>query len=107
MVGISYTLKERSHVRIDIIYNTLAKKNQLLISSIGIIIFILPTSLFITYISLDMVSSSWMILEGSSEAGGLNLIFILKTFIPVSGFLIFLQGISELIKIQEIKNYDY
>ena len=45
-----------------------------------------------------MVTQSWVILEGSSEAGGLNLVFILKSLIPISGILIFLQGISELIK---------
>ena len=54
--------------------------------------------LFITYISIDMATQSWLILEGSSEAGGLNLVFILKSLIPMTGVLIFLQAISELIK---------
>ena len=55
MLGISYTLKEKAHVKIDIIYNVLAKENQNLVSSVGVLLFILPTSLFISYISLDMV----------------------------------------------------
>ena len=45
-----------------------------------------------------MVAQSWLILEGSSEAGGLNLVYILKSLIPITGILIFLQAISELIK---------
>ena len=98
MFGISYALKEKSHVKIDIIYSIMTRKKQCLISIIGIILFILPTSLFITYISIDMVFQSWLILEGSSEAGGLNLVYILKSLIPITGLLIFLQAISELIK---------
>ena len=98
MFGISYALKENSHVKIDVLYNTLNKKAQRVISIAGLVSFILPTALFIIYISIDMVTQSWMMLEGSSEAGGLNLVFILKSLIPISGILIFLQGISELIK---------
>ena len=98
MFGISYALKENSHVKIDVLYNTLNKRIQRVISIAGLVSFILPTALFIIYISIDMVTQSWVILEGSSEAGGLNLVFILKSLIPISGILIFLQGISELIK---------
>ena len=98
MFGISYALKENSHVKIDVLYNSLNKRTQRVISIAGLVSFILPTALFIIYISIDMVTQSWMILEGSSEAGGLNLVFILKSLIPITGVLIFLQGISELIK---------
>ena len=98
MFGISYALKENSHVKIDVLYNSLNKRAQRVISIAGLVSFILPTALFIIYISIDMVTQSWMILEGSSEAGGLDLVFILKSLIPISGVLIFLQGISELIK---------
>ena len=98
MFGISYALKENSHVKIDVLYNSLNKRTQSVISIAGLVSFILPTALFIIYISIDMVTQSWVILEGSSEAGGLNLVFILKSLIPISGVLIFLQGISELIK---------
>ena len=98
MFGISYALKENSHVKIDVLYNFLNKRTQRVISIAGLVSFILPTALFIIYVSINMVTQSWMILEGSSEAGGLNLVFILKSLIPISGVLVFLQGISELIK---------
>ena len=98
MFGISYALKENSHVKIDVLYNSLNKRTQRVISIAGLVSFILPTALFVIYISIDMVTQSWVIFEGSSEAGGLNLVFILKSLIPISGVLVFLQGISELIK---------
>ncbi len=105
MLGISYTYKENSHVKIDIFYNKLSKKNKNIFSLIGDILFVIPVAIFIILISFDMVGNSWKILEGSSEAGGLNLVFILKSLIPLSGFLILLQALSTLFKhLKDLKN---
>lgn len=98
MFGISYALKEDAHVKIDIIINQLDSNLKFIINIIGLIFFLLPTSIFIIFISSDMVSQSWRILEGSSEAGGMNAVFILKSFIPIMGLLVLIQTISKLIK---------
>ena len=45
-----------------------------------------------------MVIKSWQIFEGSSEAGGMNLVYILKTLIPIMAILMLLQSLSILIK---------
>ena len=107
MLGISYTYKENSHVKIDIFYNKLSEKNKKILSIIGGILLIIPFGIFIIFISFDMVSSSWSIFEGSSEAGGLDLVFILKSLIPLSGFLILLQALSELFKNLQILKNEY
>ena len=107
MLGISYTYKENSHVKIDIFYNKLSEKNKTILSLIGVILLIIPFAIFIIFISFDMVSSSWSIFEGSSEAGGLGLVFILKSLIPLSGFLILLQALSELFKNLQILKNEY
>tara|TARA_B100001996_G_scaffold112598_1_gene85257 strand:- start:679 stop:1179 length:501 start_codon:yes stop_codon:yes gene_type:complete len=107
MLGISYTYKENSHVKIDIFYNKLSKKNKIILSLIGDVLLIIPVAVFIILISFDMVSSSWNILEGSSEAGGLNLVFILKSLIPLSGFLILLQALSVLFKNLKVLKNEY
>jgi len=107
MLGISYTYKENSHVKIDIFYNKLSEKNKTILSLIGVILLIIPFAIFIIFISFDMVSSSWSIFEGSSEAGGLDLVFILKSLIPLSGLLILLQALSELFKNLQILKNEY
>jgi len=107
MLGISYTYKENSHVKIDIFYNKLSEKNKTILTLIGVILLIIPFAIFIIFISFDMVSSSWSIFEGSSEAGGLDLVFILKSLIPLSGFLILLQALSELFKNLQILKNEY
>jgi len=102
LFGLSYAIKKNTHVKIDIVYSKLSRRYKTLISLVGLFFFIIPTSVFIIFISLDMVSQSWLILEGSSEANGLDLVFVLKSFIPLMGILIFLQSISEIIKYIEI-----
>ena len=99
MFGISYALKKDAHVKIDIIYAILPKKIKTYISIASILLFISPMAIFLIYISIDMTIQSWSIFEGSSEAGGLDLVFILKTIIPLTGILILLQSMSQLLKI--------
>lgn len=98
MLGIAYTLKEQAHVRVDIVYSRLSNKRKALVDMTGTLIFLLPFASFIFWTSLDYVSFSWSMLETSSEPGGLPGVFLLKTLIPVLAALLFLQGISELIK---------
>lgn len=98
MLGIAYTLKEQAHVRVDILYGRLGSRKKALIDMTGTLIFLLPFAFFIFWTSLDYVSFSWSMLETSNEPGGLPGIFLLKTLIPVLAVLLFLQGLSELIK---------
>ena len=98
MIGISFAIKENAHVKIDILSNKFNSKQKNVVFIAGLIFFMIPFSLFVIFISLDMVSNSWEVMEQSSEAGGLNLVYLLKSVIPLTGFLIFLQSISELIK---------
>ena len=98
MIGISFAIKENAHVKIDILSNKFNNKQKNVVFIAGLIFFMIPFSLFVILISIDMVSNSWEVMEQSSEAGGLNLVYLLKSVIPLTGFLIFLQSISELIK---------
>ena len=96
MLGIGYVCKERSHISIDIFSRNYDERRKIKINIFFDVIFLIPFSVFIIYISFDMVLSSWNILEGSGESGGLDYIFLLKTVIPLSGMLILLSGLSNL-----------
>ena len=98
MLGIAYTLKHNKHVSIDIFYNSFSAKTKERIIKLGYLIFIIPFGVFLIYISSGMVFESWRLLEGSSEAGGLGYVFILKSLIPLCGVLIILQSFIVLTK---------
>ncbi len=97
-VGASYTLKNNMHVRIDIFYNKFSNDLKKNINLFGTIFFLLPTCILIFMTSFNYVISSIMLLESSKEAGGLPILYILKSYILLMVFTLFLQAISEIIK---------
>ena len=95
LFGISICLKEDTHVRIDIFSSKLSVGYRKLVDQIGLIIFIIPFCLFVIYESTSMITRSWTMLEGSSEPGGLPIVFILKSSIYLFSFLLFVQAINK------------
>ncbi len=98
MLCLGFTLKEQGHVRVDIFYRQLSTQPKAWVNVLGSILFLLPFSLFLIFISWNFVQESWRILEGSSNPGGIQAIFVLKSLIPISGFLLALQGLAQLLQ---------
>ena len=98
LFGISICLKENSHVRIDVIANKLAQKTRDIIEVLGHLILIVPFCLFVIYESTSMIMRSWIIMESSSEPGGLPLVYILKSSIYVFSLLLLIEVINKLTK---------
>ena len=94
MAAAAYTLKHNDHVRVDIFYRALSPAAQAWIDLLGSLILLLPLCGFILWSSWAYVLQSWQLLEGSREAGGLPLVFLLKSLIPLLAVLLFLQGLS-------------
>jgi len=97
LLGASYTLKKNEHVRVDIVYSNISTRRQIWIDIVGGLLFLLPATLILTYLSWPVFYNSWMQGEISSNAGGL-VRWPIKIFLPIGFALLSLQGISELIK---------
>jgi TRAP-type mannitol/chloroaromatic compound transport system permease small subunit len=97
LFGIAYTLRENSHVRVDIFYATYSEKTKALIDAIASIFFILPLSLLIIYIGVEFVSQSYMQHEASSNPGGLEYRFLVKSLMPLSFLFLLLQAIKDVV----------
>jgi len=97
MLGAAYTLKHDGHVRVDIFYSKLGPRGRAWVDLAGAILLLLPVAGFILLISWGYVSSSWSLLEGSREQGGLPGVFLLKSAIPALSILLLLQGLSQAI----------
>jgi len=97
LFGIAYTLKENSHVRVDIFYASYSEKTKALINIISSLFFILPFSILIIYIGLDFVAQSFTQHEASSNPGGLEYRFIVKSFMPLAFAFLSFQAISDAI----------
>jgi TRAP-type mannitol/chloroaromatic compound transport system permease small subunit len=97
MLGTSYTLKRNEHVRVDIVYANVSTRRQIGIDIFGFILFMLPATVIMTYLSWPIFHNSWAQGEISANAGGL-IRWPVKILLPIGFFLLSLQGISELIK---------
>lgn len=93
----SWTLMVNEHIRIDIVNNLLPKRLRNWIDVIGHAFFLLPFCVVMIATGWPFFLASWRVNEVSTNAGGL-LVWPIKFFVPFAFFLLFLQGISELIK---------
>ena len=97
MLGASYTLKRNEHVRVDIVYSNLPTRRQIWVDIFGGVLFLLPATIILCYLSWPVFYHSWTQGEMSGNAGGL-IRWPIKIFLPLGFALLSLQGISELIK---------
>jgi TRAP-type mannitol/chloroaromatic compound transport system permease small subunit len=92
-----YVLKRNEHVRIDVISSRFSKRGQTWIDIVGLVLFLLPVTLLITWLAWPLFWRAYESGEMSQNAGGLIRwpVFLL---LPVGFALLTLQGVSELIK---------
>jgi TRAP-type mannitol/chloroaromatic compound transport system permease small subunit len=98
LFAISYTLKENSHVRVDIFYASYSPKKKAFIDLISSIFFILPLSMLIIYIGVEFVYLSFVQHEASSNPGGLEYRYLVKALMPLSFLFLSLEAIRDAIK---------
>jgi len=98
LLGSAYTLKEGGHVRIDVFYQKYSPKLKTMVDLLGTLFLLFPVCIFIFYISLDYVTSSWEIMEKSSQPGGLPFVYMSKTFLLLFSVTLILQGFAEILK---------
>lgn len=99
MLGAAYTLQREEHVRVDIFYRKVGVRTQAWVDLLGVLLFLLPFSLFMIYASYDYVAAAWSIRETSRDAGGLPYPFLplMKTILLVMPVMVSLQGVSMLL----------
>lgn len=97
LLGAAYTFLRNEHVRVDVLYSQLSDRGRILIDLFGIIVFLLPATALLAYLSWPFFLSSFRSGEVSMNAGGL-ILWPAKILLPVGFSLLFLQGLSELVK---------
>jgi TRAP-type mannitol/chloroaromatic compound transport system permease small subunit len=94
----AWTLCAGGHVRVDIFYADASPRRRALIDLVGSVLLLLPFMLTLLWLSVPYALRSWDILERSQETGGLPLVFVLKTMIPLFALMMALQGVVQAIR---------
>lgn len=90
-------LQRNAHVRIDVLAGRLSRRAQAWVDVFGCLLFLLPISLMVLWLSADVFLDAWRSGERSASAGGL-LLWPARLLLPVGFGLLVLQGLSELVK---------
>ena len=97
MLGAAWTFLANEHIRIDILNARLPKRVRDWIDLLGHFLFFMPIVILMIYDGVPFFLRSYNINEQSLNAGGLAQ-WPAKLLIPLGFMLLFLQGISEIIK---------
>jgi TRAP-type mannitol/chloroaromatic compound transport system permease small subunit len=89
-----YTFLYDEHVRVDIVYSRLSKRNQTILDIVFAFVFLFPMCILLIGTSYWYIKASWEVGEMSADPGGLPAYYVLKSFIPFGFILLFLQGVA-------------
>ena len=98
LLGITYTLKEDAHVRVDILYERMSPTRQAIIDIVGTLIFLLPFSLLVAYYGIGFAQESYSLGESSGDPGGLPYRWIIKSMISVSFLFVIIGSIGFMLR---------
>ena len=97
MLGAPIVLKLNEHVRVDIIYGKLKGNGPVYVDLFGLVVFLLPVMGLMLYFCWPLFMKAFLTSEMSQNAGGLVRWPAWLT-LPVGFGLMFLQGLSEIVK---------
>lgn len=97
LFGASQTLAHNGHVRVDVLYGIVSHRMRLYVDLFGLILFLMPASLFLAWLSWPVFVTSYVQGETSPNFGGL-IRWPIVLALPLGFALLSLQGVSEIIK---------
>ena len=96
IMGGAYALCTEAHIRGDVIYRLLSVKKQASVDLILYIIFFMPGVCALAFAGIDYAGDAWRSGETSWNSPAKIQIYMIKSLIPATGFLLIIQGFSEI-----------
>jgi TRAP-type mannitol/chloroaromatic compound transport system permease small subunit len=98
MLGSPLALLKGAHIRTDVLWEAFSDRTKGMIDSLAFLLFFLPTMVVLFFLSIDDFLYSVSIDERGSSGAWTPVLWPLRGVIPLTAFMLFLQGISELMK---------
>jgi TRAP-type mannitol/chloroaromatic compound transport system permease small subunit len=98
LLAAGYTMLHDEHVRVDILYSKLSSRGKAWVDLILLFVMFFPSCLLVIYTTWPFLRNSFLVNEGSPDPGGIPARWALKAVIIIAFALLFLQGISQVIK---------
>jgi TRAP-type mannitol/chloroaromatic compound transport system permease small subunit len=98
MLGSALALLKGAHVRTDMLWEKFSDRTKGMIDSPAFLLLFLPTMVVLFFISIGDFLYALSIDERSSSGAWTPILWPLRGVIPLTAFMLFVQGISELMK---------
>lgn len=98
MMGGAYTLAKSGHVRGDVLYGFFSPRVQAGLDLVLYVLFFLPGTTALVWAGYRYAGESWAIGERSNIMSNGPPIYTFKTFIPIAGGLLLVQGLAEIVR---------
>jgi TRAP-type mannitol/chloroaromatic compound transport system permease small subunit len=98
MVGLSYGLVSDTHVRLDILHRKFSRAKKEYVDLFGMIFLVLPFFIIMFSHGLGFLATAWHVNESSPHPLGLPYWWIIKSFIPLTMFLVIMAALSRIVR---------
>ena len=97
LLGAAYALRHDVHVRVDVAYARFSERARACIDLLGTLLFLVPFSVVMLWVSFPAVRNSWATREVSPDPGGLPR-YPIKAVILLSFLLLLLQAYAQAVR---------
>lgn len=97
LLALAYTADTDQHVRVDIFYRRFRPETQAWINCLGSLVFLLPFSVYLLWVTWPFFLNAWSIKEASAEAGGLPYVYVLKGLLPLAAVSLVLHACAQVL----------
>jgi TRAP-type mannitol/chloroaromatic compound transport system permease small subunit len=98
LICLGFAYVRDAHVRIELVRERLGPRTRVWIELLGCFFFLVPYCYIVVLYGTDFAERSFAILERSSAQTGLELRFIIKSFLPIGFMMLAIAGASVALK---------
>lgn len=99
MIGLSWAVVKDRHVRIDVASERMSVRTRAWIELVGLLVFLLPFSVFVMLEAIPFVYASWETSEVSIAPGGLGNRWMIKSVIIVAFAFLMIAAVSRISRV--------
>lgn len=97
LIGISYALRYRADVRVDVFYERFPRRGQAFVDMLSGVLTVV-IGIYIAWMAVPYVLQAYHFGEGSPDPGGLPDRYLLKAFLPLGFAALACQGVADALR---------
>ncbi len=98
VLGFSWVLIQKGHVRVDLFYQRMSPRGQAILDAVLYLLLVFPLWIWVMPQLIEWTQISWAIHERSSDSAWRNIIYPFKTVAPVAISLLLLGLVATFIR---------